>query len=104
MVTSPGVFSTARTHEQATSTAETLDRLLKLDSWASPGLTEVDFRKLFVKCRHCGLVTTRRVFKDHICDVLALGDVIDLTSDMDDSANESLPVLIDLTIDSSSSE
>lgn len=48
----------------------TLDKLLRLDSWINPGIDESEFRKLFVKCR-CGMMTTRRVFKDHVCQVAA---------------------------------
>ncbi|KIM77686.1 hypothetical protein PILCRDRAFT_90993 [Piloderma croceum F 1598] len=71
------------------------DQLLKLDSVFRPGLSEIEFRKLFSKCR-CGTVTTRRVFKEHICliakepriiiDLTHSDDdsVMDLTSDIDD--------------------
>jgi len=68
-----------------------LDRLLKLDSWATPGLSEPEFRKLFSKCV-CGLVMTRRVYQQHICAVAAATvqvrkrrAIIDLTSDLSDS-------------------
>ena len=57
-----------------------------------PGLSEVEFRKLFAKCC-CGKITTRRVFKDHICLIAHAPLIIDLThSDNDDS-------VIDLTSD-----
>lgn len=44
-----------------------------------------------MKCE-CGLVMTRRVFKEHECAIT----VIDLTSDNDDSMSESV---LDLTDD-----
>ena len=53
--------------------------LLRLDSVMQPGLSEREFRKLFARCR-CGKVTTRWVFKDHICLITAIPPiVIDLT-------------------------
>jgi hypothetical protein len=45
-------------------------------------------------CR-CGLVTTRRVFRGHICAVIPAPVIIDLTIDTDED-----PVIIDLTGDS----
>jgi hypothetical protein len=67
-------------------------RLIKLNSSNTPGLTVAEFRVLFVKCR-CGLITTKRVFRNHTCQV-----IIDLT---DDNAEDSVstPILIDLTGD-----
>lgn len=82
-----------------------LDQLLRLDAWARPGLSELEFTDLFAKCR-CGLVMTRRVFRDHLCFALARKPspaVIDLTSDTDDEVAEpagTLPAIIDLTADS----
>ena len=72
----------------------TLDQLYKLDSWLSPGLSEVEFRSLFVKCRSCGLVMTRRVRKQHACAVIRRDPpaIIDLTMD-------SPRTIIDLTDD-----
>jgi len=61
-----------------------------MHAWARPGLSELEFAKLFAKCR-CGLVMTRRVFKDHMCFVptrLPTPAVIDLTSDADDTSVE----------------
>jgi hypothetical protein len=73
-----------------------LDKLLRLDSWGRGGLSEAEFRGLFAKCI-CGLVMTRRVFKDHICAVVQNPSVvIDLTSEPDDSDN-SVQTVIDLT-------
>lgn len=72
----------------------TSDRLLRLDSWASPGLSEADFRRLFAMC-HCGIITTRRVFRGHICAFKPAPVIIDLTVDADEG-----PVIIDLTGDS----
>src|SRR5882762_2915237 len=86
---------------KAKATETALDRLIRLDSWVRPGLSETEFRALFAKCK-CGLITTRRVFTDHTCIQVALpsvvidltgsgslepevgGMVIDLTSDSED--------------------
>jgi hypothetical protein len=82
-----------------------LDRLLRLDSWTRPGLSEPEFNRLFAKCQ-CGLVTTRRVFRNHICPVAEAviwnpPEVIDLTSDDDDIfENDPSRIIIDLTADS----
>ena len=65
-----------------------LNRLIRLDSIVRPGLSEVEFNRIFAKC-HCGLVMTRRVFEGHIC----MSDIIDLTSDTVDHE------VIDLTGD-----
>jgi hypothetical protein len=50
---------------------------LRLDSVKRPGLTEIAFRKLFVKCGTCGLITTRQVFHFHPCKP----DIVDLTNE-----------------------
>jgi hypothetical protein len=55
------------------------DQLMKLYTWTKPGLTEEEFRELFVKCE-CGLIMTVKVFDDHECRVIK---VIDLTKDDD---------------------
>jgi hypothetical protein len=97
-VSSIGLLPAIKAHEPPIRSAETaVDRLLKLDSWTSPGLTEADFRGLFAKCR-CGLVMTRRVFQNHVCVAPAAPVIIDLT--LDDGDN-SWPVIIDLTGDAS---
>jgi hypothetical protein len=51
--------------------SELLDRL---DSRVRPGLTVVEFQKLFFLCE-CGIITTRRAFEDHDCRI----EIIDLT-------------------------
>jgi hypothetical protein len=58
------------------------DLLLRLDSWNGPGISEVDFRHLFVRCR-CGMYMTRRVFGSHICVKFSAPavEVIDLTGE-----------------------
>lgn len=62
-----------------------VEQLLRLDSSRRPGLFESEFKRLFAKCS-CGLIMTRRVFKDHICipALAAPPVVIDLTSDVSD--------------------
>jgi hypothetical protein len=96
-----GLLLNIKTYERPIRRADaTLDHLFKLDSWAEPGLTEANFKALFARCR-CGLVMTRRVFKDHVCTVPAAPVVIDLTMDGgDDASNQSGPIIIDLTMDS----
>jgi hypothetical protein len=69
----------------------TLRRLLKLDNCARPGLSSAAFRRLFVKCRRCKTVMTRRVKGQHVCK---FDQVIDLTSDEEN--------VIDLTADTDS--
>jgi hypothetical protein len=104
----PGVATSVPTYEAPIRGPETvLDRLLRLDSWARPGLSESEFNRLFAKC-HCGLIMTRRVFRGHICAVAAgtmrkTPVVVDLTLDEGDNfVRESSPQLnlIDLTMDS----
>jgi hypothetical protein len=97
-----GLLPTIKTCERPIRSVDTtLDQLFKLNSWTDPGLTDADFRALFARCR-CGLVTTRRVFKDHVC---AVPVIIDLTiDDSDDASNQSGPIIIDLTGDSSVDE
>jgi hypothetical protein len=89
------------THERPIRRADaTLNHLFKLDSWTEPGITEANFMALVARCR-CGLVMTRRVFKDHVCALPAAPVVIDLTIDDDDASKQSGPIVIDLTVDSS---
>jgi hypothetical protein len=55
-----------------------------LDSRVRPGVTEAEFRTLFVKC-DCGYLFTRRAFKDHACAGASINltqeEVIDLTAE-----------------------
>jgi hypothetical protein len=50
-----------------------------LDSRVRPGVTEIEFRHLFVKCE-CGYILTKRAFNDHACS----REVVDLTDDVID--------------------
>ena len=50
--------------------------LRKLDARVRPGISEVDFVKLFRRCQ-CGYYVTRRAFMDHEC----LNEVVDLTNE-----------------------
>jgi hypothetical protein len=50
----------------------------KLESMDRPGLTEVEFFGLFVKCDTCMLVTTRQAFSSHHC-YLHVEDEAELT-------------------------
>jgi hypothetical protein len=90
----PTLFTSIATYQRPARRFETvLDRLIKLDSLACPGLSQAEFNRLLVKC-HCGLLMTRRVFSNHVCAAL---EVIDLTVDEDDSNGR---IIIDLTTDS----
>lgn len=66
-----------------------LDRLLRLDSFARPGLSHFEFKRLFANC-NCGLVMTCRVFRNHICaaGVQNQSTIIDLTSDDSDESSD----------------
>jgi len=62
-----------------------------------PGLSELEFRDLFVRCR-CGKITTRRVFKEHICAIIphvSASAFVDLTDSSSVSSDDK--PLIDLT-------
>ena len=88
------LFASITTYERPVRRSETvLDRLLRLDSWSRPGLSEPEFNRLFATCR-CGLVMTRRVFTNHICAMAEVAGwnqpiVIDLTSDADSDSDVS---------------
>ncbi len=78
-------------------TPSPFDQLLKLDSVSRPGLSELEFRDLFVRC-HCGKITTRRVFKEHICAIIPhvpASAFVDLTGSSSVSSDDK--PLIDLT-------
>ncbi|KAJ7877268.1 hypothetical protein B0H14DRAFT_3859030 [Mycena olivaceomarginata] len=57
--------------------------LLQLDASSNPGLTETQFKKLFVRCSACKLYTTTSAFDDHNCrsSTILATEVIDLTAD-----------------------
>jgi hypothetical protein len=40
----------------------------RLDRMKKPGLSEAEFRGLFVKCENCQRITTREVFRYHLED------------------------------------
>ncbi|KAG2049881.1 hypothetical protein BDR06DRAFT_1011811 [Suillus hirtellus] len=67
-------------------TYEVFDRLLKLDSFTRPGLTEGEFRHFLTRCNGCELIMTRRMFELHNCVGRAEADteVIDLTTEDND--------------------
>ncbi|KAG2744886.1 hypothetical protein P692DRAFT_20850060 [Suillus brevipes Sb2] len=52
---------------QRNKTHDTFDRLLKLDSFTQPGLTEAEFRRFLTRCNNCQLIMTRRTFERHHC-------------------------------------
>ncbi|KAJ7437911.1 hypothetical protein B0H11DRAFT_2359297 [Mycena galericulata] len=57
--------------------------LMQLDASSNPGLTETQFRRLFVRCSDCKLYTTTSAFEDHNCRPYspAPAEIIDLTGD-----------------------
>ncbi|KAJ7022924.1 hypothetical protein C8F04DRAFT_1272112 [Mycena alexandri] len=57
--------------------------LMQLDANSNAGLTEAQFRKLFVRCSVCRLFTTASAFEYHTCRPVPTRsiDIIDLTSD-----------------------
>ena len=54
-----------------------------LDSRVRPGVTEKEFGNLFVRCE-CGLILTRRAFREHGCPK----EVVDLTGEDTDPAGD----------------
>jgi hypothetical protein len=66
------------TGRRATSTLLEL-----LDSRVRPGVTDDEFQALFVRCE-CGLILTRRAFRDHNCSK----EVIDLTGEDTDPVGD----------------
>lgn len=69
---------------QRNKTQDAFDRLLKLDSFTQPGLTEAEFRRFLTRCNDCRLIMTRRTFERHHCTGEAgrrdhRTEVIDLT-------------------------
>jgi hypothetical protein len=112
LIPTDSLFASVAKYERPPRCFETvLDRLLRLDSWTRPGLSGPEFNRLFAQCR-CGLVMTRRVFRNHICAVANAvvpnsPIAIDLTSDddVDISGGPTGPgshgyIVIDLTSDS----
>ncbi|KAH7917492.1 hypothetical protein BV22DRAFT_1135361 [Leucogyrophana mollusca] len=63
------------------------NKLMRLDSFLRPGLTEDEFRGLLTKCRRCRLIMTRSRFDMHECqgEVGDDDDVIDLTQSSDEN-------------------
>lgn len=75
-----------RRQHRLNETHQTFDRLLKLDSFSRPGLTEDQFRHFLTRCRGCELIMTRRMFEHHDCVgkvERAENEVIDLTGEDD---------------------
>lgn len=96
--TSPGLPSIP-TRRRLTERIDISGLLARLDCRDGAGLSEAEFRSVFVQCE-CGRITTRRVFNDHTC---AAPVIIDLTSEADADDNfdiSDVPIIIDLTEDS----
>jgi hypothetical protein len=52
-----------------TSSYRRVSNLLDLlDAHVRPGVTEAEFKTLFVKCEECRLILTRRAYRRHICN------------------------------------
>ena len=58
-------------------------KLLKLDSFVKPGLSQQEFEGLLTRCQHCELIMTKRRIDSHVCTgtVIKTRVVIDLTQD-----------------------
>jgi hypothetical protein len=95
-----GLFASIATYARPVRLPDSaLDRLLRLDSHTRPGLSEAEFNRLFAKC-DCGLLMTRRVFRNHVCAIVQNPSaVIDLTED-DHGSDDTPRIIIDLTADS----
>lgn len=71
--------------------ASILSLLMQLDEVSAPGLPENVFVNLFLKCRNCGYMMTKRVFHHHTCLEIhpaSSQDLVDLTLDGKDSEME----------------
>ncbi|KAG1717300.1 hypothetical protein EDD22DRAFT_856245 [Suillus occidentalis] len=71
------------------------DKLLKLDSFCRPGLTQAEFHHFLTRCNGCDLIMTRRMFERHDCVGSGMRrgnsektEVIDLTSDSEGDNDE----------------
>jgi hypothetical protein len=64
-------------------TFQPLSMLMQLDASNNAGLTESQFRQLFVRCSSCKLFTTASAFEDHSCRISSdtSAEIIDLTGD-----------------------
>ena len=60
--------------EQALDYETDWRKFVKLEAFDHPGLTEVEFFGLFVKCDACKLITTRQVFTYHHCSPSVVDD------------------------------
>lgn len=68
-----------------TLSPKTMVLLLQLNSAIRPGLSESDFKNLFTRCI-CGLIMTRKAFKNHYCvteNLSAPDEVIEITDNSD---------------------
>ncbi|KAG2741805.1 hypothetical protein P692DRAFT_20880194 [Suillus brevipes Sb2] len=67
-------------------THQVFERLMKLDSFSRPGLTEAEFQHFLTRCNGCDLIMTRRMFERHDCvgntkEGNTDSEVIDLTTE-----------------------
>ncbi|KAG2119856.1 uncharacterized protein F5147DRAFT_647724 [Suillus discolor] len=63
---------------------QVFDKLLQLDSFSQPSLTEAEFRHFLTRCNSCELVMMRRMFEHHECvgnTERGNREVIDLTTE-----------------------
>ncbi|KAF8166192.1 hypothetical protein BJ912DRAFT_934680 [Pholiota molesta] len=71
---------TAIPNAPPTRPPSTFNLLMQLDSVHGGGLSDAQFRSLFVRCSRCRMIATATGMRGHICSV----QVIDLTGNSDD--------------------
>ncbi|KAG1876146.1 hypothetical protein C8R48DRAFT_768991 [Suillus tomentosus] len=72
-----------RRQPRRNDTHTTFEKLMKLDSFTRPGLTQGEFRRFLTRCNCCELVMTRRMFERHECvgrEGKGDPEIIDLTA------------------------
>jgi hypothetical protein len=62
--------------EQALGYETDWRKFVKLEVMDRPGLTEVEFFGLFVKCDRCRLIMTRQVFTYHHCSLSVIDECV----------------------------
>lgn len=76
--------------------------LMRLDSFSGPGLSEAQFRSLFLKCRTCQMYVTRRTADYHTCKINTSSSSQDYNNQNAESHRATMTaerVIIDLTTD-----
>ena len=65
-----------RSAKRSLTQGELLERL---DSKTSPGITNTQLQRLLARCE-CGMITTRRAFRSHVC-IIDISDDDEVESD-----------------------